>query len=155
MLERNISEPQEFVGRCKILKQQRIDELQSVHSSSSMIAAQSSPLQIVPSQFQQQSGALQAISNTTAPQTLSGTRSNSNSNANPSSVISITSANSTSNQSQGSRSGNAICRKCGSRECCMVLLPCAHLCLCEMCSRVERRCPLCSQHITSVVRTYT
>ena len=36
-----------------------------------------------------------------------------------------------------------MCRFCGVREVCMLLLPCKHMCLCKECERKLSSCPLC------------
>ncbi|KAJ0232127.1 SBP1 [Hirschfeldia incana] len=36
-----------------------------------------------------------------------------------------------------------MCRFCGVREVCMLLLPCKHMCLCKECERNLSSCPLC------------
>ncbi|KAJ3697199.1 hypothetical protein LUZ61_000904 [Rhynchospora tenuis] len=36
-----------------------------------------------------------------------------------------------------------ICRGCGDKEACMLLLPCRHLCLCKECEPIAATCPLC------------
>lgn len=40
---------------------------------------------------------------------------------------------------------NWICRICGERESCVLLLPCRHLCLCTVCgSHPHQNCPVCN-----------
>ncbi|CAN7082865.1 unnamed protein product [Brassica oleracea var. botrytis] len=41
------------------------------------------------------------------------------------------------------RNGKMMCRFCGVREVCMLLLPCKHMCLCKECERNLSSCPLC------------
>ncbi|KAL9689433.1 hypothetical protein QQ045_009819 [Rhodiola kirilowii] len=36
-----------------------------------------------------------------------------------------------------------LCRGCGCREACVVLLPCRHLCSCVLCESVLQSCPVC------------
>ncbi|KZV56311.1 hypothetical protein F511_00308 [Dorcoceras hygrometricum] len=40
--------------------------------------------------------------------------------------------------------GKRICRSCGKDECCVLLLPCRHLCLCAVCGSFLHTCPVCS-----------
>lgn len=35
------------------------------------------------------------------------------------------------------------CRKCGKEECCVLLLPCRHLCVCSVCESSVSVCPVC------------
>lgn len=35
------------------------------------------------------------------------------------------------------------CRKCNSRRACMLWLPCRHLCVCLVCERRLKNCPIC------------
>ncbi|KAF8103117.1 hypothetical protein N665_0188s0071 [Sinapis alba] len=37
-----------------------------------------------------------------------------------------------------------MCRNCGGRESCVLLLPCRHLCLCGVCGSSVHTCPICS-----------
>ncbi|KAF8113093.1 hypothetical protein N665_0057s0043 [Sinapis alba] len=41
------------------------------------------------------------------------------------------------------RNSKMMCRFCGVREVCMLLLPCKHMCLCKECERKLSSCPLC------------
>ncbi|KAJ4814679.1 SBP (S-ribonuclease binding protein) family protein [Rhynchospora pubera] len=41
------------------------------------------------------------------------------------------------------RNRSRICRGCGGKEACMLLLPCRHLCLCKECEPMAATCPLC------------
>ncbi|XP_010552508.1 PREDICTED: probable BOI-related E3 ubiquitin-protein ligase 2 [Tarenaya hassleriana] len=44
---------------------------------------------------------------------------------------------------EGSISAPMMCKSCGVREVCMLLLPCKHLCLCKDCESSLSFCPLC------------
>ncbi|KAA8537134.1 hypothetical protein F0562_029640 [Nyssa sinensis] len=45
-----------------------------------------------------------------------------------------------------------MCRKCGWRESCVLLLPCRHLCLCTICgSTLLHTCPLCNSSMTATI----
>ncbi|XP_055804172.1 BOI-related E3 ubiquitin-protein ligase 1-like isoform X2 [Solanum dulcamara] len=47
---------------------------------------------------------------------------------------------------------NRICRKCGERESCVLLLPCRHLCLCTVCgSSLHHTCPVCNSNMNATV----
>ncbi|KAE9620826.1 hypothetical protein Lal_00019099 [Lupinus albus] len=42
-------------------------------------------------------------------------------------------------------SGNGrLCRKCGKDESCVLILPCRHLCLCNVCASTLNTCPICN-----------
>ncbi|KAG2314434.1 hypothetical protein Bca4012_065114 [Brassica carinata] len=43
----------------------------------------------------------------------------------------------------GGKGTMMMCRFCGVREVCMLLLPCKHMCLCKECERKLSTCPLC------------
>lgn len=50
------------------------------------------------------------------------------------------------------RVGNTMCRKCGERESCVLLLPCRHLCLCTVCGTTSQStCPVCNSSMTATV----
>lgn len=50
------------------------------------------------------------------------------------------------------RVGNKMCRKCGERESCVLLLPCRHLCLCTVCGTTSQStCPVCNSSMTASV----
>ncbi|KAM7524673.1 hypothetical protein LguiA_014575 [Lonicera macranthoides] len=45
-----------------------------------------------------------------------------------------------------------MCRKCGEREACVLLLPCRHLCLCSVCgSSLMNSCPVCNISMDATV----
>lgn len=47
---------------------------------------------------------------------------------------------------------NRMCRKCGERESCVLLLPCRHLCLCTVCgSTLHHACPVCNSNMNATV----
>lgn len=48
-----------------------------------------------------------------------------------------------SNNNNGNKTTTMMCRFCGVREVCMLLLPCKHMCLCKECERKLSSCPLC------------
>lgn len=46
----------------------------------------------------------------------------------------------------GGRSGSSLvrmCKNCGVRESSVLVLPCRHLCLCNVCGSTVRKCPVC------------
>ncbi|ESQ30920.1 hypothetical protein EUTSA_v10011662mg [Eutrema salsugineum] len=47
------------------------------------------------------------------------------------------------NSNNGKTTMRMMCRFCGVREVCMLLLPCKHMCLCKECERKLSSCPLC------------
>lgn len=48
--------------------------------------------------------------------------------------------------------GNRMCRKCGERESCVLLLPCRHLCLCTVCGTTSQStCPVCNASMNATV----
>ncbi|CAI9090485.1 OLC1v1025264C1 [Oldenlandia corymbosa var. corymbosa] len=48
--------------------------------------------------------------------------------------------------------GNRMCKGCGERESCVLLLPCRHLCLCTQCgSTLLRSCPVCNSNMNATV----
>ncbi|XP_074331812.1 BOI-related E3 ubiquitin-protein ligase 1-like [Apium graveolens] len=50
------------------------------------------------------------------------------------------------------RVGNKMCRKCGERESCVLLLPCRHLCLCTVCgTTLQSTCPVCNSSMNASV----
>lgn len=54
----------------------------------------------------------------------------------------------------GGAQGNSrrMCRKCGERESCVLLLPCRHLCLCTSCgTTLQSTCPVCNSSTTATV----
>lgn len=49
---------------------------------------------------------------------------------------------------------NRMCKMCGERESCVLLLPCRHLCLCGVCgsgSHHVHACPLCNSTMTATL----
>ncbi|KAA8544769.1 hypothetical protein F0562_019527 [Nyssa sinensis] len=44
-----------------------------------------------------------------------------------------------------------MCRKCGERESCVLLLPCRHLCLCSNCGSTLHTCPVCNYNMDATV----
>ncbi|KAK6796408.1 hypothetical protein RDI58_004109 [Solanum bulbocastanum] len=47
---------------------------------------------------------------------------------------------------------NRMCRRCGERESCVLLLPCRHLCLCTVCgSSLQDACPVCNSNMNATV----
>lgn len=44
---------------------------------------------------------------------------------------------------RNSKTAMMMCRFCGVREVCMLLLPCKHMCLCKECESKLSSCPLC------------
>ncbi|XP_004231579.2 BOI-related E3 ubiquitin-protein ligase 1 [Solanum lycopersicum] len=47
---------------------------------------------------------------------------------------------------------NRMCRRCGERESCVLLLPCRHLCLCTVCgSSLQDVCPVCNSNMNATV----
>lgn len=163
MQKLNIPDPKEFVSRCRVLKQQRLDEMQALQSSGPVPALQSSHALSLPPQIgTQQSLAVNfetlhsPNSNSNTPTTQSTASTNSNVSAlNQTSQFNLT-ASTSSDPNSGLRGGGVgLCRACGMRQSCVVLLPCAHLCMCEQCSRAAQRCLVCAQPIANTVRTYT
>ena len=53
-----------------------------------------------------------------------------------------------------SSSGTRFCRKCGSKEATLLLLPCLHLCLCNDCNVRMDRCPVCNSAKSAYVEVY-
>uniref|UniRef100_A0A5B6ZN09 RING-type domain-containing protein n=1 Tax=Davidia involucrata TaxID=16924 RepID=A0A5B6ZN09_DAVIN len=53
----------------------------------------------------------------------------------------------------GGNCRNRMCRKCGERESCVLLLPCRHLCLCSLCGStlLLRTCPVCNSNMDASV----
>lgn len=48
--------------------------------------------------------------------------------------------------------GNRVCRICGERESCVLLLPCRHLCLCTSCgTTLQSTCPVCNSSMNATV----
>ncbi|KAL1222401.1 putative BOI-related E3 ubiquitin-protein ligase 3 [Cardamine amara subsp. amara] len=47
------------------------------------------------------------------------------------------------NNNNNAKKTMMMCRFCGVREVCMLLLPCKHMCLCKECERKLSSCPLC------------
>ncbi|KAL8108607.1 BOI-related E3 ubiquitin-protein ligase 1-like [Apium graveolens] len=48
--------------------------------------------------------------------------------------------------------GNRMCRKCGERESCVLILPCRHLCLCTVCGTTSQsKCPVCNANMNATV----
>ncbi|XP_059297252.1 BOI-related E3 ubiquitin-protein ligase 1-like [Lycium ferocissimum] len=53
----------------------------------------------------------------------------------------------------GKSKSNRMCRRCGQRESCVLLLPCRHLCLCTVCgSSLHHACPVCNSKMNATVR---
>ncbi|KAJ8549235.1 hypothetical protein K7X08_032942 [Anisodus acutangulus] len=47
---------------------------------------------------------------------------------------------------------NRMCKRCGERESCVLLLPCRHLCLCAVCgSSLLPTCPVCNSNMNATV----
>lgn len=44
-----------------------------------------------------------------------------------------------------------LCRNCNKEECCVLLLPCRHLCLCTICGSSLHTCPVCKTAKTASV----
>ncbi|XP_047967905.1 E3 ubiquitin-protein ligase BOI-like [Salvia hispanica] len=45
-----------------------------------------------------------------------------------------------------------MCRICGERQCCVVVLPCRHLCFCSGCgSGLHQACPVCNASMTATL----
>ncbi|GAU22473.1 hypothetical protein TSUD_123600 [Trifolium subterraneum] len=54
----------------------------------------------------------------------------------------------------GGQSGGGLvrmCKNCGVKESIVLLLPCRHLCLCNMCGSTVRKCPVCDSGIDASV----
>ncbi|XP_059657392.1 BOI-related E3 ubiquitin-protein ligase 1-like [Cornus florida] len=52
----------------------------------------------------------------------------------------------------GGGGGDRMCKNCGERESCVLLLPCRHLCLCTMCgSTLLLTCPVCNSNMNASV----
>ncbi|KAK4348085.1 hypothetical protein RND71_034424 [Anisodus tanguticus] len=52
----------------------------------------------------------------------------------------------------GKSKSNRLCRRCGERESCVLLLPCRHLCLCTVCgSSLHHACPVCNSNMNATV----
>jgi E3 ubiquitin-protein ligase BOI-like protein len=54
----------------------------------------------------------------------------------------------------GGQSGGGLvrmCKNCGVGESIVLLLPCRHLCLCNMCGSTVRKCPVCDSSIDASV----
>ncbi|CAL5412872.1 unnamed protein product [Camellia sinensis] len=48
--------------------------------------------------------------------------------------------------------GKRLCKKCGERESCVLVLPCRHLCLCTPCgSKYHHTCPVCNSYMNASV----
>ncbi|CAG0879227.1 unnamed protein product [Cyprideis torosa] len=47
-----------------------------------------------------------------------------------------------------------LCKVCMDNEKCVVLLPCAHLCVCASCAPALKDCPICRELIRGTVKTY-
>lgn len=51
-----------------------------------------------------------------------------------------------------SKSNSRMCKMCGERESCVLLLPCRHLCLCTICgSTLLHTCPVCNSNMNATV----
>ena len=48
----------------------------------------------------------------------------------------------------------AMCIVCFDRSRSRAFLPCAHLCVCHLCSPCFRHCPLCKTHIRGIISAY-
>lgn len=46
------------------------------------------------------------------------------------------------------------CRLCQEFDACMVLTPCCHLCCCENCVSVVKKCPICQESVEEKIRSY-
>ncbi|KAM3361629.1 BOI-related E3 ubiquitin-protein ligase 1 [Capsicum galapagoense] len=47
---------------------------------------------------------------------------------------------------------NRMCKRCGEKESCVLLLPCRHLCLCAVCgSSLIHTCPVCNSNMNATV----
>ncbi|KAL1567528.1 RING-type E3 ubiquitin transferase [Salvia divinorum] len=44
-----------------------------------------------------------------------------------------------------------MCPMCGERQCCVLLLPCRHLCLCSGCGSGLHACPVCNASMTATL----
>ncbi|WMV15386.1 hypothetical protein MTR67_008771 [Solanum verrucosum] len=52
----------------------------------------------------------------------------------------------------GEAQDNRMCKRCGERESCVLLLPCRHLCLCAVCgSSLVHTCPVCNSNMNATV----
>ncbi|KAJ8545220.1 hypothetical protein K7X08_017803 [Anisodus acutangulus] len=52
----------------------------------------------------------------------------------------------------GEAQDNRMCKRCGDRESCVLLLPCRHLCLCAVCgSSLLHTCPVCNSNMNATV----
>lgn len=52
----------------------------------------------------------------------------------------------------GEAQDNRMCKRCGERESCVLLLPCRHLCLCAVCgSSLVHTCPVCNSSMNATV----
>ncbi|CAA3001115.1 BOI-related E3 ubiquitin- ligase 1-like [Olea europaea subsp. europaea] len=54
--------------------------------------------------------------------------------------------------------GGRMCRRCGERESCVLLLPCRHLCLCNICGSGTahvQSCPVCKSAMTATLHVNT
>ncbi|MCD7448328.1 hypothetical protein HAX54_040772 [Datura stramonium] len=52
----------------------------------------------------------------------------------------------------GEAQDNRLCKRCGERESCVLLLPCRHLCLCAVCgSSLLHTCPVCNSNMNATV----
>lgn len=52
----------------------------------------------------------------------------------------------------GEANDNRMCKRCGERESCVLLLPCRHLCLCAVCgSSLLHTCPVCNSNMNATV----
>ncbi|KAK4360387.1 hypothetical protein RND71_019339 [Anisodus tanguticus] len=55
-------------------------------------------------------------------------------------------------QDKGGGKSKRVCRRCGERESCVLLLPCRHLCLCTVCgSSLHHACPVCNSNMNATV----
>ncbi|CAN4081881.1 unnamed protein product [Withania somnifera] len=56
------------------------------------------------------------------------------------------------NIAAGEAQDNRMCKRCGERESCVLLLPCRHLCLCAVCgSCLFHTCPVCNSNMNATV----
>ncbi|XP_047342457.1 E3 ubiquitin-protein ligase BOI-like isoform X2 [Impatiens glandulifera] len=50
--------------------------------------------------------------------------------------------------------GSSYCRSCKSKEICILLLPCRHLCLCMDCEVIVSKCPVCNLKKSASLEVY-
>ena len=54
----------------------------------------------------------------------------------------------------GAESGDGVCVVCMEARSCVLLLPCAHMCLCDRCAPLLRQCPVCRVAVQQRIRAY-